>query len=125
MGKRGRIKLGWRGNLLLAFMVLLAVVFLPTTVLMMVGMLPTVMASLLDKTSGKMKTLTVGAMNMAGCAPFIIKLWMGDHTLKVAMGYIAQPEVIIVIYLAAAIGYLVDWAVTGIVIGIMSQKGKG
>ena len=124
MAKRRRISLGWRGNVFLGFLIVLGITFLPTSLLLMVGMLPTFMASILDRTSGKIKTLTVGSMNLAGCIPFIIKLWMGGHTMAQAAQMITQPEVIVVMYMAAAIGYLIDWSVTGIVIGIMAQKGK-
>lgn len=114
----------WKRNVFLAFGVILAVVFLPTSTILIAGMVPTFVALLVDRTRGKMRTLTVGAMNFAGCAPFILELWLHGHTMDNAMTYITQPRTIVVIYFAAAIGYMIDWAMTGIVIGIMSEKGK-
>lgn len=116
--------MGWKGNIFLIFSILLGVVFLPTTVILLIGMLPTLAAFFVDRTRGKTRTLTVGAMNLAGCVPFILEIWINGHTMDNAMTYISQPRTIVVIYFAAAIGYMIDWAMTGIVIGVMSEKGR-
>lgn len=116
--------MSWKRNLFITVTVLLGVVFLPTTVMLLVGMLPTFAGFLIDKTRGKVRTLAIGSMNLAGCVPFILEVWTRGHTMDNAMMYITQPRTIVVIYFAAAIGYMIDWAMTGIVIGIMSEKGK-
>ncbi|MBN8521926.1 MAG: hypothetical protein J0L77_08550 [Alphaproteobacteria bacterium] len=116
--------MSWKRNLFITVGTLLGVVFLPTTIILAVGMLPTGAALLIDKTRGKVRTLTIGSMNLAGCVPFILELWMRGHTFDNAMGYLMEPRTIVVMYFAAAIGYMIDWAMTGIVIGIMSEKGK-
>lgn len=121
---KNKLKLGWKGNLFLALSTLMGVIFLPTTTILAIGMLPTLAAFLIDKTRGHVRTLTIGAMNLAGCIPFILEIWKQGHEMSVAFEYLLQPKSIVIIYVAAGIGYLIDWAMTGIVIGLMSEKGQ-
>ncbi|QQG37362.1 MAG: hypothetical protein HYS17_04140 [Micavibrio aeruginosavorus] len=107
--------------MLLIFVLLAAIVFLPTTMLVLFGMLPTVVAVVIDRHGGT-RAITVGSMNLAGCFPFLLDLWTKSHTAEYAVGLITDPRTIIVIYAAAAIGYLIDWALSGIVATIMMQR---
>lgn len=118
-------KLTWKETVFLVLSLLMAIVFLPTTVMLCVGMLPTIVCSLVDKTRGMVRTMSVGAMNLAGCIPFVIELWAKGHTFDISFNYLIQPRTIIVMYFAAAMGYLIDWAMTGIVRSIMVEKAKG
>ena len=104
--------------------VLMAVVFLPTTVLLMIGMLPTPAAFLVDKTAKKIKVLTVGAMNLAGCSPFIIELWRLDNSIETALSIVADPMTIIVMYAAAGMGYVLDWSLKGAISLFLYERGR-
>lgn len=118
--------MGWHGQIFMVILCLLGVIFSATSVLLIFGMLPTFVAIFIDRTKEKLKPLTVGAMNLAGCFPFILELWMsGTHDVSSAIAKVMEPRTIVVIYLAAAIGYMIDWAMTGIVSSIMYQKGLG
>ena len=123
--RRKKKKLDWRGNLLLLTSVLTAIVFLPTTFLLFVGMLPTFVAALVDRSQGRLKALTVGAMNLAGCIPFVLELWAKGHTFPNAVLYLSEPRTVVVMYFAAAIGYMIEWAVIGIVSSIVLERSKG
>lgn len=123
--KKKRRNLTWKETLFLIMSLLLAIVFLPTTVMLCVGMLPTIVCAAVDKTRGMVRTMSVGAMNLAGCVPFVMELWAKGHNFAIAFDYIVQPRTIIVMYFAAAMGYLIDWAMTGIVRSIMLEKAKG
>lgn len=113
---------GIRGQLLSLFAFITAVVFMPTTILLFIGMLPTLVAGLVDRTGKGTKALTVGSMNLAGCAPFLFDLWKRGQTADNALMIITDPRTIIVVYCAAGIGYLIDWAMSGIVATIMIQR---
>lgn len=117
-----RKKLGWRGQIILIFGMIAAVVFLPTTMVLLVGMVPTLVACLADRTAERVRGLTVGSMNMAGCAPFIVDLWTSGHTPDRAVEIAFQPLAIIVMYAAAGLGYLIEWAMSGIVATFLNQK---
>lgn len=103
--------------------VLMAVVFLPTTFLLSVGMLPSFVALIADRSRRKTKAITVGAMNLAGAMPFILELWVQGHSFEKAFTIITDLKAMVVIYAAAGIGYVIDWAVTGIVASVLLQRG--
>lgn len=102
---------------------MMAIILLPTTVMLAIGLLPTIVVYFVLRRS-RMRTITIGAMNLAGCMPFVFTLWMGGHDFKDAMEIILNPETIIIIYACAGVGYVIDWAVTGIVAAMMYERGK-
>ncbi len=119
------MKLGaWRKRLFITLAVIAAAILLPTSIILCVGMLPTAIMLLFDRTSDKSRAITVGAMNLAGCMPFILEVWQRGHTVEIALSYITQPRTIVVMYFAAGIGYMIEWVVTGLVASIMVQKAK-
>lgn len=103
---------------------LLGIVFLPTTVLLIIGMMPTIAAFFVDRSKRKTKAITVGSMNLAGCVPFVLELWMGGHNFDMSFSIVTDAKAIVVMYAAAAVGYLVDWAMTGIIASFLLQRGK-
>lgn len=121
MRKRKKI-LGWRGQVLLISAAIAAIAFLPTTMVLLVGMIPTVVAALVDRTHERVKGMTVGAMNLAGCFPFIMDLWTSGHTPENAAQIAFRPLAITVMYAAAGLGYMIEWAMTGIVATFLTQK---
>lgn len=123
--KRKSKPLGWRGRVFMGLGIIMGVVFLPTSILLVVGMIPTFVAIMVDRTRDKLKPLTVGAMNLAGCTPFILEMWTEGQSIDNALTYISEPRTVVVIYFAAAMGYLIDWAMTGIVAALMMERGRG
>ncbi len=114
-------KSGWGLQIIMIFGLLAAVLFMPTTILLVVGMLPTVVAALIDRKGGA-RAITVGALNLCGCVPFLMDLWTKGHTTELAVSLIKDPLTIIVMYAAAGIGYMIDWALSGIVATILVQR---
>lgn len=122
--KKEKKKMGWRGQLLMIAGVLTAAVFLPSTFLLLIGMIPTPFAVFVDKTRGKNKVLTVGAMNLAGCSPFLFELWITDHSFTKSAEIVTDPFAIVVMWSAAAVGYIINWAMTGLVTATLYQRGQ-
>jgi len=120
--RRKKIRGGLRGQVLILFSLISAIIFMPTTIMLFLGMLPTLVAGLVDRSGKGTKALTVGSMNLAGCTPFLLDLWTIDHSSENALRIISDPRTIIVIYCAAGVGYLIDWAMSGIVGTIMVQR---
>lgn len=102
---------------------LMAAVFLPTTLLLIIAMMPSFVVILFDPLRRKTRGVTVGALNLAGCTPFLLELWTQGHDFQNSFSIIMDPFAISVIYAAAAAGYLVDWAMTGIVANFLYQQG--
>lgn len=122
--KKKKQKVGIKGQILLIGAFISAIVFSSMSVLLGVGMIPTIVAAAVDRTKYRLRTWTVGAMNLAGCAPFMLEVWKKGATLELSLSYITQPRTIVVMYFAAGMGYVIDWAVTSLVSSIMVQRGK-
>ncbi len=103
---------------------IMATVFLPSSALLGVGMMPTFVAILIDSTKKASRAFTVGAMNLAGCSPFLLTLWAGGHSLDRSLQIISDPKAVVIMYAAAAAGYTIDWTLTEIVSGILYQRGR-
>jgi len=113
-------------KLALIILLVLGIVFLPTAILLLFGMMPTIAAMATNKSPGYNRTVCVGAMNFAGCFPFLLEFWTqyGQQTIGKAFELIADPSTIIVVYMLAAGGYGIDKAVTGITASIILQKSE-
>jgi hypothetical protein len=111
--------------IIMIILIMLGLIFASTSVVLIFGMIPTFVAIFIDDSKEKLKPLTVGSMNLAGCFVFILDLWMHKiHDVSTALDMIFDPYTIMIIYGTAAIGYLIDWAMTGIVASISYQNGK-
>lgn len=123
-GGKGGGGLGAKGALFLACICIIGVVFIPTSLLIGVGMLPSIVAMFVSGTGRGARGSTVAAMNIAGCLPFVFKLWSGENDIAASLMIITDAHAISVMYTAAAFGYMIDWVVTGIVSSYLYQKGE-
>ncbi len=126
MAKRRRKSkgFGWRAQILLIIAFFISVMFSAISIVLVIGMIPTIVATIVDRSEDRLKMLTVGALNLAGCMPFLLEIFKKGNDIGTAVGFITQPRTIVIMYMAAAMGYMIDWAMTGIVSSIMVQKGK-
>jgi len=120
-GKKKGAGLSMMGRLILIVTTLLGIIFLPTSMLLFVGMFPSFIAFITRGRGARASTVT--AMNLAGCIPFIFKLWGGENDFDTSFRIITDPQSISIIYTAAAFGYLINWVVTGFVSSFLYQKG--
>ncbi len=116
-------KMSMKGRLFMIGFVLLGLAFLPTAMLLGVGMLPSIVALVMGKRGNGARASTIVAMNAAGCIPFILKLWAVENTFDASMAIVTDTQSMMVIYVAAAFGYMIDWVVTGLVSSYLYQKG--
>ncbi len=113
------------GRIFLVCFAISGVLFLPTTILLAVGMMPTLIAFLVDRSKKRItRAVTIGAMNLAGCSPFVLDLWGYGQSFEKTFSIITQPTSIIVMYFAAAVGHMIGWSMTGIVASLMYERGK-
>lgn len=94
---------------------------LPTVVFMAFGMLPTFIALVIDsntRTKIKYKWLCIGGMNFAGTLPFLFKLWFGENTFDGAISLFLEGFPLLVVYFAAAVGWLFCRCIPPIVLNI-------
>lgn len=119
--RQGRLGAGTMAMLMLA-LIPGALVILPTTVLVLVGMIPTIVAYFTDRNDDKSAPITVGAMNMCGVMPFAIKLWQSGHTLGIVTDLLRDPTTLMYMYGAAGVGWLVYYGVPPIVARILVAR---
>jgi membrane protein YqaA with SNARE-associated domain len=108
----------------LILLIIMSAVFLPTAFLLMIGLLPTVVAFFVDTDKRKTRFMTVGAVNLAGCSPFLMDLWTTGHTMSRSLSIILDPMAVVVIYAAAVVGYMIDWGMGTLVAGFLYERGK-
>jgi hypothetical protein len=124
MAKKRKKKMGWKGNLLLIAGAACFIMFRAVSIVLVVGMVPTLVCAIIDRSQGYVKTWTVGVMNFAGCVPFMLEIWKKGGSFEMAFAYIIQPYTLMVMYFAAGMGYVIDWAVKGMVSALMVQQAK-
>jgi len=111
-----RAKAGW----LFIVFALLLIVSLPTVLLLFFGMLPAIVAYIVDPSKNKTSTICVGAMNFAGVFPYLLSLWTGIHSIDITLGILTDIFALMVMYSAAAAGWMVFMAVPPVVGVLMS-----
>jgi hypothetical protein len=120
--KTKKQKLGFKGQMLLSVAIIGAAIFIASAVFLIIAMIPTFVTLIADRSKERLKSYTIGFMNFAGAFPFWLDLVTTNHTVDYAINLATQPATIVVIYAAAAIGYLINWSIVGIVANIMVQK---
>ncbi|MEC4589996.1 MULTISPECIES: hypothetical protein [Nitrospirillum] len=107
------------GGLLAAAVLLLPLgaLVMPTSVLTVIGMVPTLVAWIVDRDPDKPAAVTVGGLNLCGVMPFCIQLWQHGHTMDYAAGLLVQPVTWLVMYSAAGVGWLLYFGIPPLVAG--------
>lgn len=91
---------------LVGLCVLLLFAALPTALLLAFAMLPTFCALAIDRSPIRSGTICVGSLNLAGVWPFLLMLWTRGHSVINATQIMVDPYAWLVIYSAAAVGWL-------------------
>jgi hypothetical protein len=101
-----------------------ALVFLPSTIVVSICMVPTLVAAIVDNNLRKTAWLTVGAMNFAGTVPAVFNVWDMGHTVPAAFQLVAQPMTIMLSFGGAAVGWMIYYNLTPIVAMIILKKNE-
>jgi hypothetical protein len=102
----GHATAGRLSTLVAALFAVLLAAALPTALMLTLALLPTVVAMITDRSEARSATISIGALNLAGTWPFLLKLWTTGHTVVNAMQIILSPIVWLIIYAAAGVGWL-------------------
>lgn len=86
---------------------LVMIVSFGSVMLLFIGMLPTLVAFLVDRTPKKYSTFCIGGLNFSGVFPSLLDLWTGPNSIGAAIDYMTDPFRLIIMYGAAGFGWLV------------------
>jgi hypothetical protein len=105
---------------LLAWVVapVLGIIALPTVLLLVIGMAPTLVAFfIVDRHPSKYTTRAVGYLNFSGCLSYAIDLWRvgGVWDFETLLIIVSNPYSLLVMYSMAAVGWLILFAAPPIV----------
>ena len=104
---RPRKASGGRTIMTAILMVPVIAVLFPTCIVLAIGMLPSVVAYIVDRTGGKYLTITVALMNFCGTLPGITRLWQFGQAYDAAGRIGLDPLHWLASYGAAAVGWVI------------------
>ena len=99
----------------------IALMIIPTVIVLLFALLPTGVAFLIERGKGWYGGVCVGAMNLAGTAPTLTDLWFTGHTIDAAFSALTDVFAIMLMYGAAAIGWLIYATTPNIVSAYMAM----
>jgi len=85
---------------------LLTATELPLALLLMAGLVPSMVAALIDRTRARYLTRAVGFMNLAGLSPLVMQLWGRGLTMIGLADILSRPVNWLIMYGAAGIGWV-------------------
>lgn len=109
----------------LLILVLLLIVALPTVLLLGFGMLPAIVALIIDRTEERSATFCVGGLNFCGVFPYLMELWFEDHDLGQAMHILTDVFALAVMYGGACMGWMLYLSLPPVIasfIQVMSER---
>lgn len=105
--------------------VLVIVISLPTVLLVFFGMLPTLVAAIIDRTRQRYATFCVGGMNFCGVFPYLLDLWAGPGDIAAATEIFTNVFALMLMYTAAGVGWVLFLAIPPAVVSflqVMAQR---
>jgi hypothetical protein len=93
----------------------IGLVLLPTTVVLLAGMIPTLVAWIIDREEEKYAPITVGVMNLCGVLPGLLDLWKSGHRLGVATDLLMDPFTLLWAFGAASVGWAIHLGIPPLV----------
>lgn len=85
--------------------------FYESIVLLMIGMFPTGIALVVDRSPQKDQARAIGYLNFAGCVPWVIDFWMGDGGFDKVFDIVGDPTILTIMYASAGLGWVLCFAV--------------
>jgi hypothetical protein len=122
---QGRAKGGGNPILRNLGLIVLAVpllfLFMPTVLFLSFAMLPTFVAVIIDKGNRRYGGITVGGLNFAGAAPYVLDMWLGTHDIAAALALLSDVFALMLIYGCAGFGWLLYTGTPSTMTAVMSM----
>ena len=93
---------------------------LSSVMILIFGMLPTLVAYIIDRSPRNYAMYCVGGMNLSGVFPYLLELWTGNHDFSTAIDILTDVFSLVVMYAAAGFGWMLFMAVPPLVSAVMT-----
>lgn len=93
---------------------------LPTVIIVFFGLLPTIVAYIIDRTDRRSATSCVGGVNFCGVFPFLMQLWSGDNSIDMSIRILTDVFSLAVMYGAAAFGWMIFMTLSPVIAAFLS-----
>ncbi|MCH7936117.1 MAG: acyl-CoA synthetase [Proteobacteria bacterium] len=106
-------------------MITLAIISMPTVLLLFFGLMPSIVALVIDRTEGRYATFCVLGMNISGLFPFLTDVWFQVHTTDMAIRIMTDVFNLLIIYGSAGFGWMLYIALPPVIttfLSAMSQR---
>ena len=97
--------------------ILVGLLFLPTSAVLVAAMVPTVVARIVDTSPGRRLTVTVGGMNLVGSLYFVNAIWSSGHNVSDIVTTLGDPFG----WLCALVGAGAGWVIFGTMPAIVGR----
>ena len=96
----------------------------PSVTILVIGMIPTLVAYIIDLTPGRYAARCVAGLNIAGVVPFLNRLWESTNDMASAINIITDVYAWLAFYAASGIGWLLFASLPGIVASFKTYSAK-
>lgn len=93
---------------------------IPTVVMLCIGMLPTGVAAIVDRSLSRLSWLCVGGLNLAGLIPSLADLWQNANSVDLSLDLITDVWTLALVYGCAAAGWILYVSVPQILATFMA-----
>jgi len=114
--QKSPISWGW----IASSVILMMIISLPTIIVLGIGMLPTIVAKISDRSEQGYVTFCVGGLNMAGVYPYLLTIWFENHSIRGAMELMSDVFVLVVMYSSATFGWLLYQTIPPVVAAFLT-----
>jgi len=97
---------------------------LPSVIILLVGMIPTIVSYIIDLTPGRYAARCVAGLNIAGVVPFLNRLWTSTNDLPAAIIIVTDVYAWLAFYAASGVGWLLFTSLPGIVASFKTYSAK-
>ncbi len=89
-------------------------------ILLLLGLSPTIVAFMIDRSPHKYSAFCVGGMNIAGVFPSFLTLWNGNNSIRGAMEILTNPFDLTIMFAGAAFGWLLYVAIPPVIKSLLT-----
>jgi hypothetical protein len=97
---------------------------LPSVVILAVGMIPTIVAYIIDLTPGRYAARCVAGLNIAGVVPFLNRLWTSTNDMAAAIDIVTDVYAWLAFYAASGVGWLLFSSLPSIVASFKTYSAR-